>query len=565
MITKYIFRLKKQDICLELQLQHLLTGINRVKSILLELHPDYDSIIRRIFKTLLVAILVFRKKGKLLTVELVQKNNRMTLKDKKIFLEPNILIMSWLKMSVQGLIGKEKVLKPFWNQQCLEISQRLWLPTETDSVDSVLNSSSGYLKGMESNSLSWIETNINPQTRTSQMTSFPSYMFIHADKWEKEDIRCRKIRIYPNQNQKKIFKNWIGASRYVYNRALSATKNGEKNNFYKLRNKYVIKKNNPIVEDWETETPKDIRAEAINDMTKAYKTALTNLKNNNINHFKLRFRSKKKESSIAIPNTAIQISNNKIFIYKSYTKVGIKLSKDKSLKNIKIDCTCRLKNDNGKWFLYIPITSKLDVEEPKNPGCALDPGTRKFQTVYSEDIIIKIGVRKECIKKLQERLDNLQSLRSKKNISKSHYNRRNNSIQFRLKNLVDELHYQTISYLTKTFKSIFIPTFESQELVKINKSKKFRRDLLSLRHFVFKQRLISKSKLKKGCSVHVCTEEYTSKTCGMCGFLTDVGSKEIYTCKNCNLVIDRDVNGARNIFIKQIKESQEISKAIFNR
>ena len=161
--------------------------------------------------------------------------------------------------------------------------------------------------------------------------------------------------------------------------------------------------------------------------------------------------------------------------------------------------------------------------------------TRSFQTIYSEEIVIKIGIKKEQIKKIQQKIDLLQSLRSRKLIRKSHYNKRNNKIQYKVKNLVDELHYQTISYLTNTFKTIFIPEFESQELIKINKSKKFRRDLLSLRHFVFKERLKAKSKLKDGCCVRVCTEEYTSKTCGRCG---NIGSNEIFACDNCFLEIE---------------------------
>ena len=180
--------------------------------------------------------------------------------------------------------------------------------------------------------------------------------------------------------------------------------------------------------------------------------------------------------------------------------------------------------------------------------CSLDPGTRKFQTIYSEEIVIKIGIKKEQIKKIQQKIDLLQSLRSRKLIRKSHYNKRNNKIQYKVKNLVDELHYQTISYLTNTFKTIFIPDFESQELIKINKSKKFRRDLLSLRHFVFKERLKAKSKLKDVCCV---TKEYTSKTCGRYG---NIGSNEIFACDNCFLEIDRDINGSRNILIKQIKQ-----------
>jgi len=77
---------------------------------------------------------------------------------------------------------------------------------------------------------------------------------------------------------------------------------------------------------------------------------------------------------------------------------------------------------------------------------------------------------------------------------------------------------------------------------------------------VFQQRLIAKSKLKNNCVVKVCTEEYTSKTCGRCGSLNKVGSKEIFICNKCNLVLDRDVNGARNILIKQITELDQLRK-----
>ena len=352
-----------------------------------------------------------------------------------------------------------------------------------------------------------------------------------------------------------MFSQWIGTSRYVYNRALHATKNGEKMNFQSLRNKYVTSKNNDLIHDWELETPKDIRAESIRDMTKAFDVAMLNLRNNNIKNFNLSYRTKKKESSIAIPSTAFKIKNNKMYIYNSYMKDPLKISKDKSLVNLKIEYTCRLKNNNGKWFLYIPVKSSIDEEIALCESCSLDPGTRKFQTIYSEESVIKIGIHKDKLKNIQKKIDTLESLRSQKIIKKSRYNRKRNKIQFRLSNLVDDLHYQTISYLIKTFQTIFIPKFESQELIKINKSKHFRRDLLSLKHYTFRERLIDKSKMKKGCHVYVCTEEFTSKTCGSCGNQNnDLGTNEVYNCKKCGITIDRDVNGARNIFIKNIKE-----------
>lgn len=123
----------------------------------------------------------------------------------------------------------------------------------------------------------------------------------------------------------------------------------------------------------------------------------------------------------------------------------------------------------------------------------------------------------------------------------------------KIKNLIDNLHFKTIKYLTDNYKTIIIPIFESQEIVKINKSKKFRSTLLSLQHFTFRQRLLDKSKISK-CDVIVCTEEYTSKTCGNCGNIkNNLGSKEIYNCDKCGISIDRDINGARNILIKQLK------------
>ena len=77
-------------------------------------------------------------------------------------------------------------------------------------------------------------------------------------------------------------------------------------------------------------------------------------------------------------------------------------------------------------------------------------------------------------------------------------------------------------------------------------------EMLSLGHFEFRQRCIN----KLGDRIKLVTEEYTSKTCANCGNINyDLGSSEIFNCLNekCNISIDRDVNGARNIFLKYHK------------
>ena len=579
--------IKKQLNYFKLPLKLLGSGIKKVKYVLLELHPDNEDIILRIFKTLWVGILLMIKKKKSVTVECLPQSKWMTLLDKQLFSNPNFLITSWLQMSVLELIGKEKVLKPFWTKQCTILSQKLWLPIETDYVVSHSNFWNGSSIKMELNSWFSIKKMNNPLNKNSLMTSSPLFTSIPVEKWEKDVIRTRKIRLYPTNEQQKIMKGWMSTRRYVYNKVLAhIKKDKEKITFFDLRNKYVTAKNNPNVEVWETETPKDIRAGAVSDVVNNYKTSFSLLKNRQISGFNMRFQSKKiKEPSIEIPLSAVKatiekvkrtkeeieivqakIAENKkaseiktkvkitkkdggIFIYKDIMKTKIKISKRQLKKDIIIENDCRLQLKNNQWFLVAPINVKEEKIEQKKEYCALDPGSRSFQTIYSETCVEQIKINKEIIKNFQIKLDHFKSLRDKKLIRKQSFKNRERRIYIKINNLMDELHHKTINYITKEYKSIIIPSFESQDMVKNSNNRYLNRSLLQLKHYQFQQRLKSKCEVR-GCRMEICTEEYTSKTCGRCGELNDVKALDVYSCNKCKLVIDRDVNGARNIYIK---------------
>ena len=345
----------------------------------------------------------------------------------------------------------------------------------------------------------------------------------------------------------------MGNRRFIYNRVLDKIKKGEeKINFFSLRNKYVTSKNISLEEKWQLDTPKDIRAGAIRDIVKNYKTVFSQLKNRQIKHFKMGFSSKRDSPSIEIPKSALKIDNG-IFMYKSYINDKIKISKRDQKKKLDIEYDCRLQFKHNKWFLLVPVKTKVQIQGKRKEYCSLDPGIRTFQTVYSEDMIVQIKVKKEIIKQLQNKIDKFKSLRDRKIIKKKRLKRKERSVYFRLNNLIDDLHHKTANFLTKTFNYIILPSFESQEIVKKNKIRCVNRDLLQLKHYLFQTRLQAKCDLRN-CTLDICTEEYTSKTCGHCGALNNVGSRDIFSCNKCNIIIDRDVNGARNIAIKRLKE-----------
>ena len=310
---------------------------------------------------------------------------------------------------------------------------------------------------------------------------------------------------------------------------------------------------NTNIPAWTMDTPKDIRKEAIFEIRTAYKSAISNLKSGNISRFNIGFKTKKKNYPITIPKKAIQFNDdNDLVVYSTYID-EISISRRQKKKDlVKIDKECKIQTKDNKWYLLIPYQPQPKIVVPNRPVCALDPGARSFQVLYSPEGVIKFQHNRELLDRLHKKLDHLQSLRSKKWIRSNNYKRIRQKIYCKIGWIVDQIHYSTINEL-KQYNHILLPTFESQELVSKNRLRsKTNRELMSLRHYTFKQRLKSSLYFQKDTKLYIVSEAYTSKTCTRCGVLNNVGSNEIYHCKECDLVIDRDINGARNILLKNI-------------
>jgi len=72
-------------------------------------------------------------------------------------------------------------------------------------------------------------------------------------------------------------------------------------------------------------------------------------------------------------------------------------------------------------------------------------------------------------------------------------------------------------------------------------------------HYRFRQHLLHKAREHPWCKVIICTEEYTSKTCGSCGHLHQgLGGSKVFRCPVCRTELDRDINGARNILLRYL-------------
>lgn len=489
-------------------------------------------------------------------------NKKQTFKDRLKYCKLNIQPMKFSGTLLRESTSKDGDLSPFWTTSLLETYQRLWWPTETDCVALDSTCSDTSLTVLES-PLKYSKIKMSQSLQsTLQRTSCRSLQFLQPDTTGPESMKyCRKIRIYPNKEQVTLFNRCIGASRFFYNRAVSVLKEKESlKGLLQLRNlrPLVMKSDEDLVEgdpmEWQKLVPYDTRQEAISDVISAYKGNLTKMKQGDIKSFQVSFRSKKATSQAFRVNKKA-LKDMCIFPRRLKSKKKLRVRK----RDLEDGNFIVLRTNPGIWYLCLPRTRVLKrQEEPTFESVFLDPGVRTFQTLYSPDGLVgKIGGKEfiDELRVLAQKHDNLCSARSKDNVSsktKKKLKDRCALLRHKLRNKVDDMHWQTASFLCKHFRTVCIPSFQVSDMVNGSPlGSKVTRKMLELSHGKFKERLLYQGR-KMGTIIQVVNEAFTTKTCGCCGHIQDMKGQKMYHCQRCGVSIDRDINGARNICLRTV-------------
>jgi putative transposase len=328
-----------------------------------------------------------------------------------------------------------------------------------------------------------------------------------------------------------------------------------------LRNvaKTLSKQRNVNVKEWECETPKEVRAGAVNDVCKAYDTGFSNLKAGNINHFRLGFRKHfNTAKSVVIPKSFVSVRNGFIriapdsFKDKCEFRIGGRTLKKHKLLSVNNDC--RIIKKNGDYWIVIPVIT--DVNKRKDPVnyCGIDPGSRTFMTSFGDAGCKEYKHDQIVMDRLNKRIRMLKSLRTRprKQEERNRYRKRVISkVEKRKSNLVDELHWKTIIHLLTNNDFVFYGNIKSHGIVKNGVNKHLNRNLNDLKLYKFKERMLYKAKVL-GKQVFPINESYTTQTCSCCGNMYKPGSSEVYNCSTCSRVMGRDVNASKNILMKGI-------------
>ena len=508
--------------------------------------------------------------------------------------------------SSSGTLNHDSIDRGFWTEHTSDLSRQLWLPTKNEvggqsSTNLGLNSWYTATVSQRSSHHGSLETilqqltfalhqgsvtsQVKKQTGTRKRKAGKSNLKTEQEK--PAPGKVRKIRLFPDKEQKPILNQWFGTARWTYNQVLARMKEDWKK--YKrairvlekgevqfdrkeLQAEYIPDRgrlragfiNNVLFKDtdkaWVINTPSAVRDEAMIDVLKAYKSNFSKLENNPEHRFSLKFRSKHAESQSIVIHSRHWKSAG-IFHPKRWTKEPLRAAEPLP-DNLMYD-TRMVRDRLGRFYLcqILPL-QEVKVDQPREKIIALDPGVRTFMTGYSpEGSVMEWGKGDmQRIVRLCRAHDKIQSrLARKEGRHRTRYRMRRKvmpRIRRKIRNLVDEVHKKLTKWLVSNYETILLPKFETSQMVTRAKRRigsKTARQMLTWSHYRFQQRLLNKTREYRGSHVIVCDEAYTSKTCGHCGRLHEkLGGSKTFRCPHCGVTMDRDMNGARNILLRYL-------------
>ena len=317
-----------------------------------------------------------------------------------------------------------------------------------------------------------------------------------------------------------------------------------------LRSWIINNENFQNENQWMLEYNYDLRDEAMNDLLKNISSNIAKGKS-----FDMNFKSVKQERSQGWSLSVLSKYWNQSKGFYSNIFSSRKMKASQPLPKT-LDYSSRLlKTATGKYYFVFPLAKKPIVEKEQDGSMIfIDPGCRDFITGYDPEGKVIIWGQNDIsrIARLLHYKNKLISRKNKKGINAKKRNSLRKAIlkeNEKIKDLITDLHRKLAKWLCENYSTICIPRLNFHKCKNLNKKSKEK--LATFRHCEFLETLKMKSKEYTNTKVYEVNESFTSKTCSDCGFIKhDLGSSKVFKCDSCHVILDRDINAAKNIMLR---------------
>ena len=368
-------------------------------------------------------------------------------------------------------------------------------------------------------------------------------------------LQAYKFELMPNGEQTRSMRRFVGACRFVYNRALAWQKEQYELN-PKIKFSYLVLQNQlpNLKKDEQTSWLKEIPSQALQcalrDLESAYKNFFAKRAS-----FP-RFKKKGVRDSYRYPQGfKVEECNNRLFL----PKLGwVRYRKHRNIEGIPKNLT--ISQQGGKW--YASIQTEREVETPLHPSttaAGIDVGVAKFATLSSGEIFEP----KNSFRNKVQRLARYQRAMSRKTKFGKNWQkakRKINKLHTTIANIRRDYLHKTSTAISKNHAMIVIEDLQMRNMSKSSKgtSEKhgknvkaksgLNKSILDQGWFEFRRQLEYKQTWRGGYVIAI-PPQYTSQKCSCCGHVSRDNrmTQAKFECVVCGHSENADINAARNI------------------
>ncbi len=347
-------------------------------------------------------------------------------------------------------------------------------------------------------------------------------------------MRAYKFRLYPSKVQEAELCRHLRLAKSLWNALLEHSKNFYGDfGFFPSKNTLQL-----MVKDYGlySQVQQEVAHRVYNSVMRVFK-----LKKKGVKSGFPRFKAFDRMKSLYYPQFGFSLGSKL-----EVTPFGrISIRKHREVKD-EIKTLVLKRESSGKWFAV--FTVEEDCRKPrKNSGEAVgvDLGLKTFATLSNG---VEVGNPRH-LRKHEEGLACFQRRLSKK--------KRGSGNRCKAKLRVARLHEKVCNARSDFLHKLSKRLVDSYSVIALEKlasqkmaGQKFGKQINDAGWNMFANMLCYKAE-GAGCRVVFVNPENTTKTCSNCKSIQDMPLQErTYECRACGLVIDRDLNAARNILVK---------------
>jgi len=363
-------------------------------------------------------------------------------------------------------------------------------------------------------------------------------------------IRNYKFRIYPNKEQERKLLRWLETCRRIYNEALARRKKAweqEKCSVTRLEQQVWLreaKKENEFFK----EVHSQVAQEVLFRVERAFEGFFRRVKNGETPGYP-RFKGKGRYKSLTFTQfgngLGASFQNGKLKL----SKIGlVKIKQHRDITGAVKTVTVQ-RDSCGRWHAVLSVEVELSMMTTHSGSAVgLDVGLEKFAALSDGSVIEN----PRYLRRAEKRLKHAQRALSRK--QKGSRSREKARLEVaRLHGKICSQHrdflHKASRRLVNTYSLIAVEDLAVKNMVKNHHLAK---SISDAGWSEFLAMLCYKAE-EAGSRVVKVNPSGTSQECSRCGepVLKDL-SVRVYECPSCGLVLDRDVNAARNLLARAI-------------